>query len=208
MYRILTLLGLLISFSGTAQETAPEEATRETVQDTVPEELTRDIKKNEISLDAMDIVAFGALDITFEYLLNNHSSFSIEMFNKLFNKNDGEEVDLSQTYSKNFALTGKFKYFFDEERTAWGFYAMAFTTFSHGKNAMDIQRIDPETDLSETIEVAREFSDVAAGFGGGYKYVTKHGYFADLGLGFGRNLFHRYSPDYIILSNVSIGFRF
>lgn len=196
MFKTLTLLGLLICFSGNAQETEPEDKVK------------RDLTKNEISLDAVDLLAFGALDISFEYLLNDHSSFSIEMFNKLFNKNDGEEVDLSQTYSKSFALTGKFKYFFDDQKNAWGFYAQAFSTFSHGKYATDIERIDPETNVSETIEVAREFSDVAAGFGGGYKFVTKQGYFADLGIGFGRNLFHRYSPDYIILSNVGLGFRF
>lgn len=166
----------------------------------------RDVAKNEFSLNVLDIFAFGSLNIGYEYILSDHSSFSAEMFNKLFNKSEGEKGDLSKVYSKDFALTTKFKYFFNENVNSWGYYAKAFVTFSHGFHETGDEYTDPET--GSTTEIKAEFTDLAPGLGAGAKFITKQGYFVDLGVGFGKNMFHRYSPDFVVISNINLGYRF
>lgn len=173
-----------------------------------PEAVVEEWPRNEVSLDILDLLAFGVLDISYEYALNDYSSLSVEVFNKLFNKNDGEEVDLSPTFSKDFALTGKFKYFWEGKPQAQGLYALTLLSFSHGKEVHDVQRNNPETGEEETVEHPLEFSDLAFGVGVGYKYVTKPGFFVDASASVGRNLFHQFAPNFAFLSNLSIGYRF
>ena len=202
MKKLLNIFILLTVFTGYTQDNLQDNAEEES------EELqTQERLKHEASLDILDLLAFGVLDVSYEHLLNDYSSISLEIFNKLFNKNDREDVDLSQTYSKDFSLTGKFKYFW-EEKQAQGFYAMALISFSHGKEGHDVTRTNSETGELETVEVPIEFSDLAPGVGVGYKYVTNPGFLIDGSAAVGRNLFHGYSPGFTFLSNVSIGFRF
>lgn len=192
------MLVLLSVFTGYAQDSAQTQETELEIQEP---------RKNEVSIDIMDLLAFGVLDVSYEYLLNDYSSLSLELFNKLSTKNDGDEVDLSHTYSKDFALTAKFKYFWEEKQTR-GMYAMALLSLSHGKKGHDATRINSETGLEETVEVPLEFTDVAPGIGIGYKYVTNPGFFVDASAAVGRNLFHEYSPGFTFLSSLSIGFQF
>lgn len=192
------MLVLLSVYTGYSQDTTQAQET---------ELETQEAPRNEVSIDIMDLLAFGVLDVSYEYLLNDYSSVSLEIFNKLFNKNDGDQVDLSQAYSKDFALTAKFKYFWEEKQTR-GFYAMALLSLSHGKEGHDATRTNTETGLEETVEVPIEFTDLAPGVGVGYKYVTNPGFFVDGSAAVGRNLFHEYSPGFTFLSSVSIGFQF
>jgi hypothetical protein len=173
------------------------------------EEITqRNSTQNEVSLNILNVLVFGALDLSYERLMSDHSSLGFEMFSKVFNKNEGEDVDLSKVYAKDFSLTTKFKYFLNEEKTAWGFYAEGFGMFSNGMNGREVTRKDPVTGDSEKVEVDLEFTDFALGIGVGGKFVTKQGFLIDVSFGLGRNLFHKDSPDIVILPTVSTGYRF
>lgn len=196
LFTLCFLLSLGVSFA------------QDSLQVEQPEVANQDWPRNEVSLDILDLLAFGVLDLSYEYALNNYSSLSVEVFNKLFNKNDGDEPDLNPTFSKDFALTGKFKYFWEGKPQAQGLYALTLLSFSHGKEPHDVQRIDPETGEEGTFEHPIEFSDLAFGVGVGYKYVTRPGFFIDGSASVGRYLFHQFSPDFAFLSNLSIGYRF
>lgn len=171
------------------------------------EQTARDTKLNEVSLNVLNLLVFGAMDIGYERVINDHSTAGIEFFSKVFNKNAGEDGDLSSVYTKDFSLTGKFKYYFNEENTAWGLYAEAFGMFSDGKNEKEVETTN---ESGETVMIERplEYTDLALGFGAGTKYVTKQGLLFDVSVGLGRNLFHRDSPVLVILPTLNVGYRF
>ena len=169
---------------------------------------SRDTARNEVSLNILNLLIFGAMDVTYERVISDHSTVGAAIFSKVFNKNEGEDGDLSKAYTKDFSLTGKFKYFIKEDKNAWGLYAEAFTMFSDGNNDKDVEVIDDETGETRQVEVSLEYTDLAIGFGAGGKYITRQGFLLDLSFGLGRNLFHRDSPDIIILPTLNLGYRF
>ena len=167
----------------------------------------RDTAKNELSLNIFNILVFGAIDGGYERILNDHSSISLEVFSKKINKNEGEDFDLSKAYSKEFSLNTKFKYFFQEQNTAWGFYAAGFAMYSDGINDKDVEVLDQEG-KTVTREIEIEYIDVAIGVGIGGKFVAKNGFLIDLYFGLGRNMFNRDSPDLVVVPNINLGYRF
>lgn len=168
----------------------------------------RDIAKNEANLNVLNVLVFGALDFGYERVLSDNTTLGLQVFAKVFNKNEGEDVDLSKVYAKDFSLTTKFKYFFDEERTAGGFYAFGFGMISDGTNEKTIDVTDPETGKKSETDVELDYTDFALGFGVGGKFVAKQGFLVDVSFGLGRNLFHKDSPDIVILPAVNVGYRF
>lgn len=166
----------------------------------------RDVSKNELSLNVFNILIFGAIDGSYERILNDHSSLSLEVFTKAFNKNEGEDIDLAEAYTKDFSITSKFKYFFRENKSAHGFYAEAFGMYSDGWTEKEVEVPMENGTMLRDVEV--EYSDFALGFGVGGKFVSKNGFLIDLSFGIGRNLFNRDSPDLVVLPNINVGYRF
>lgn len=206
---------LFFALPGMAQEIGEEE--KVLVEDTSFQEQTdyreqvvfkRDTTQSEVHLNILNLLVFGALDIGYERLINDHAAAGIEIFSKVFNKNEGEDIDLSKIYAKDFSITGKFKYFIQEEQVARGYYAEAFAMFSNGNYKRDMELPDPETGEPRTIEADLEYTDVALGVGVGGKFVAKQGFLIDVSFGLGRNLFDKYSPDIVLLPSVNIGYRF
>lgn len=193
----LCLLVALMIFSVTAAQDLQQ-------NDTI---YHRDTAKNELSLNVFNILVFGAIDGSYERILSDHSSVSLGIFSKKINKNEGEDFDLSKAYSKEFSLTTKFKYFFQERNTAWGFYAEGFAMYSDGINDKEVEITSPEGETT-TEEVDVEYTDVAIGVGIGGKFVAKKGFLIDLSFGLGRNMFNRDSPDLVVVPNINVGYRF
>lgn len=168
----------------------------------------RDTTRNEISANILNTLVFGALDVSYERILNNHSSISAAVFSKVFNKNEGEDGDLSELYTKNFSLTTKFKYFLNEEHMAWGYYAEAFGMISSGANEKMVTLTDRETGEPKEIEAELEYIDAAFGIGVGRKFISKKGFFLDVSVGIGRNLFQKDAPVIVVLPGFNIGYRY
>lgn len=166
----------------------------------------RELSKNELSLNVFNVLIFGAVDASYERILNDYSSVSLEVFSKAFNKNKGEEIDLSEVYSKEFSITSKFKYFFRENKAAHGFYAEAFGMYSDGWTEKEVEVPIEGGVIQQDVDV--EYSDLALGFGVGGKFVSKKGFLIDLSFGIGRNLLNRDSPDLVVLPNINVGYRF
>lgn len=168
----------------------------------------RDTAKSEVHLNVLNLLIFGALDVGYERLISDHTSAGVEIFSKVFNKNEGEDVDLSKIYAKDFSITGKFKYFLQDENTAWGYYAEVFGMFSNGNNEKEVEIRDATTGEMKTIKADLEYTDIAAGIGAGGKFVAKQGFLIDVSFGIGRNLFDKNSPDIVLLPSVNVGYRF
>ena len=195
---IILGLFLFVSFNLSAQiESAP-----------IEEINNRNVGENELSLNVLNILIFGALEGGYEHILDDNTSLGVHVFAKVFNKNEGEDVDLSKVYAKEFSVTTKFKYFLNESRRASGFYVEAFGMISDGVNEKQVEAVDPLTGEFQNVEEEREYTDFALGFGIGGKFVSKQGFLMDVSFGLGRNLFHRDSPDIVILPTASVGYRF
>lgn len=211
------LMFLFIVLPANSQVIEPEEATEEEI---VGEEIPqidpvqqavvfkRDTTHHEIHLNILNVLIFGALDVAYERVLTDHSSVGVELFSKVFNKNEGQDGDLSKIYAKDFSITSKFKYFLDDETVARGYYANVFGMFSNGNHENDIALPDPETGELRKREVDMEYTDLAFGIGVGGKFVAKQGFLIDVSFGIGRNLFDKYSPDIVLLPSVYLGYRF
>ena len=215
---LLLLIPLFYALPSKAQVIQPEE---DVVQDSIILEqnlqienlqentlFKRDTTQHEIHLNILNVLVFGALDVAYERVLTDHSSAGVELFTKVFNKNAGEKGDLSKVYAKDYSITAKFKYFFDDQTVARGYYANVFGMFSNGTNETDMDFPDPETGEPVTKEIDMEYTDLAFGVGVGGKFVAKQGFLVDVSFGIGRNFFDKYSPDVVILPSVYLGYRF
>ncbi len=193
MKNLIPVLFLLISLNSFSQEPVTEKETL----------YRRDTAKNELSIGALNLVVFGALDLAYERILTPNSSWAIEAFILAL---DRDNEDLGDAYSKDFSLTGKYKYFFGD-RSTWGFYVNGLAMISSGDDDNDyyvydefgteLYRNDPEN-----------YTDFALGFGLGGKFVAKQGFVFDLSAGIGRNLFSSNSPTIVGQLNANLGYRF
>lgn len=104
-------------------------------------------------------------------------------------------------FTRDASLTGKFKYFFSD-RMAWGYYVNGLAMLSSGKYFEDNLIVEQGPRIEE------DYTDFALGFGMGYKFVANQGFFADLNLGIGRNLFNDNSPTIVGQFNINLGMRF
>ncbi len=192
MKKIISLAFLLCSFISFSQYT-----------DVIEDEnvYKRDITNNELSIGAFNLVVFGALDVAYERIITQNTSWAVEAFILALTR----ESDWADgAYNKNASLTGKFKYFFGDERAA-GFYVNGLAMISGGEFRED------GTYLEDNRYVEGEegdYTDLALGFGVGGKFVSKQGFFIDLGTGIGRNLLSDDSPTIVGQFTVNLGFRF
>lgn len=177
----------------------------ESQQDTIfePQEVTRqdgvykrDITYNEVSIGALNLVVFGALDFSYERIMTPNSSWAVETFFKAFK----DSQNLSDAFRRDFSLTGKVKYYFSDQ-SAWGFYA-------NGLSMINTGNYQPDFDGVGRVPDEERYTDLALGFGVGGKFVAKQGFFIDLSTGIGRNLFSQNSPTIVGQFNANMGIRF
>ncbi len=162
----------------------------------------RDKDKNELSIGAFNLVAFGALDIAYERIMTPNSSWAIEAFILAL---DRKNEDVGDAFNKDVSLTGKYKYFFSD-RSAWGFYVSGLAMLSSGEYRTTEETFVNGNFFYNTEE--KKYTDFALGFGLGGKFVSKQGFFLDLSTGIGRNLLSEDSPTIVGQFNVNLGFRF
>lgn len=169
----------------------------------------RDISKNEISLSPINIIAFGALDIGYERILTNSTTLGFDVFYRFSDNvdNDDDIIDRDGIFDKELAVTARYKYFFGN-RVARGFYVEGFGMLSSGEHDNYVVIYDDLGNFVSSGDVAEEYTDFALGFAVGGKFVTRNGFFLDIGFGIGRNLFNDNSPEIIVRPNLYLGYRF
>ena len=216
MKKLMLFLILTATVNSFAQVTTSEDQIRETfddqeVQTTYATVQTddRDIDKNEVSLNAFNVLGFGVLDGSYERIFTSNSSISVDIFSNFLTISKGESQNMNDLYTKDFSLTTGYKYFFHEDRTAWGFYSELFGMLSSGSDHVEVSEEDPISGIVTTTEREEDYyTDLALGVGVGYKYVARQGFMIDLSFGLGRNLFDVDSPDLITLPAINFGYRF
>lgn len=169
-------------------------------QEITQEAIPRDIAKNELSINAFNLVTFGAIDVAYERIINSNSSWAVEGFILALNR-ESESADY--VFTRTASLTGKYKYFFSEQ-SAYGFYVNGLAMLSTGEYYEELYDFEG----IYTSRVDKEYTDLALGFGLGYKWVSKQGFFLDLSTGIGRNLLNNDSPIIVGQFNVNLGKRF
>ncbi|MHA7059188.1 hypothetical protein ACWGOQ_0018320 [Aquimarina sp. M1] len=171
----------------------------------------RDTSKNELSINPFNIVAFGALDLGYERILNDNSSLGFDFFYRLVEEREEDDdydlIDTDGVFDKEIAFTTRFKYFFGN-RVARGFYVEAFGMLSSGEHDNYVVVYDDQGNFVSSGDVEEEYTDFALGFSVGGKFVTRNGFFIDLGFGIGRNLFNNKAPEIVLRPNLYLGYRF
>ena len=150
-----------------------------------------DFKRNEIKGNALFLVA-GALEVTYEQLLNEESGVGVSLFVPYEN-----EIDV------NFSLTPYYRFYFGKKPAA-GFFVEGFGML----NSYDDSIYTEANNYSSYDDVTR--TDFALGFGLGAKWVTKKGFIFEINGGVGRNLFNSSDTDFEIVGRggITLGYRF
>jgi len=172
MKKVLLLLILGFSISGIAQET-------EVVS----------FKKNEMKINAAFLVA-GALEVSYERILNEESAFGASLFLAI-----DDDIDTKLMF------TPYYRYYFGKKPAA-GFYAEGFGML----NNYESYKYNTVGNESRTTNR----TDFALGFGIGGKWITKKGFIFEINGGVGRNLFNSTDTDYEIVGRggITFGYRF
>jgi hypothetical protein len=194
MKKIIFLLILtLISLQFTAQE--KEEKTD-----------SQDIGKNyELKINAFNLIAFAAIDLSYERLVNENSSYGVAVF-----YNFSDYPDDAIAISKKFSLTPYYRQFFFENKYARGFFIEGFGMLN---TYQDILYNYSSYNNRDKVENQTGF---ALGISVGGKFVTKGGFTTEVLLGVGRNLIKEKSnDDYDLFGDnivgrfgISVGYRF
>lgn len=153
---------------------------------------TTNFNKNEIKGNALFLVA-GALEVTYEKLLNQESGVGVSLF-----------LAITDDFDTNFALTPYYRFYFGKKPAA-GFFVEGFGSL----NSYDDSIYTGENgyynyykDISRT--------DFALGFGLGSKWITKSGFLFEINAGVGRNLFNSSVTGHEIVGRggIILGYRF
>ena len=196
---LLFLLVTFVSLSFTAQEF---EGTKE---NRYPEGVE---KKNELKLNAFNLIAFAALDISYEKVISANSSYGVAIF---YNFSDYENDDI--TFPKKFSITPYYRWFFSEYQYAQGFFIEGFGMLN---TYQDFYYSYDYNDYNSNYGKIETQTSFALGISVGGKFVLKEGFTAEVLAGVGRNLIKGESQeDYNTFQNeiigrfgVSLGYRF
>tara|TARA_R110002073_G_scaffold258681_1_gene421675 strand:+ start:27064 stop:27615 length:552 start_codon:yes stop_codon:yes gene_type:complete len=155
-------------------------------------------KKHEIKLNVLGLLTSEWIDVSYEYLINEESSFGLGL---QFGLDDNNVI--TDTY-RTFSITPYYRRYFSK-KYARGFYVEGFGmlhTFKDDDYYFDI--------LFPTNNVVNEKrTNFALGIAVGGKFVSKGGFIADIFGGLGRNLGNNeYDYDVVGRIGISLGYRF
>ena len=157
-------------------------------------------KKHELKFNALGLLTSEWIDLSYEYLINEESSFGVAL---QFGLDDENEI--SDTYRK-FSITPYYRRYFSQNY-ARGFYVEGFGMLHTSRG--DI--FDPNSFLPNfnfvLIEETR--TNFALGISVGGKFVSKGGFTTDIYAGLGRNLGENdFDTEVVGRVGISLGYRF
>ncbi|CAI8169412.1 MAG: Uncharacterised protein [Bacteroidota bacterium] len=186
----LTSFVMLVVFGVYAQENNEDVTKVEVVNQYEEVEF---FEKNEIRLNALDLIVHPALSISYERLVNESNGYGISLFANFGDNN---------TSYQNIALTPYYRFYFLNRKDfgASGIFVEAFSSFS----TVDFDG-DTNTDSGEF-----QFS---MGVALGKKWVNRNGFTFELFAGVGRYFINRetddsYHPEAHGRFGIAIGKRF
>lgn len=152
--------------------------------------------RNEIKTNVSNLIAFSFVDVAYERLLNEESSFGIAV---LVNVNQSSDSDFLDAY-REFSITPYYRQYFSR-KFARGFFVEGFGMYNTGDDSIFYDDIQQGED--------RNYTDFALGVSIGGKFVTRRGFMVEVYGGLGRNLLNAdFSPELVGRGGVSLGYRF
>lgn len=135
--------------------------------------------KNEIKINSISLIALGAIDVSYELLPNEESSFGIYLFYKP--NNDFRNSDINRTFS----LSPYYRIYFSSGYNK-GFFIESFAAYYTGKEYIysDSNYYDSYDRTNATLE---RYHGLALGIGVGAKWITNRGFITEINFGLGRS---------------------
>lgn len=153
-------------------------------------------KKHEVKINALSLIGFKWLDVSYEYLINKESSFGVAT---LINFDNEDDFDSYRTFS----VTPYYRRYFSKGY-AKGFFVEGFGMLNTYKETSYY--------LGSSNYSNESFTNFAVGISAGGKFVTENGFVAEIYLGLGRNLLSNntyYNNNSIVgRGGISLGYRF
>lgn len=183
---VLLLLLLSISFVSFSQEDI---------------EFPQDInKKHEVKINALGLLVFEWLDVSYEYLINNESSFGTGLLIGVNNDNDLDQY-------RKFSLTPYYRRYFSS-KFARGFFVEGFGMLHSYENHIYNYYYDQNGNYNQNYSRNNQ-TDFAVGISVGGKFISKKGFTTEIYLGVGRNLgANENDLQAVGRGGISVGYRF
>lgn len=189
MKKITILILICISTISIAQEKQEEN---------YPQDIN---KKHEIKLNALGLIAFEWLDVSYEYLINEESSFGTGL---LIGFNNDSSLD---EYRK-FSLTPYYRRYFSN-KYARGFFVEGFGMLHSYENNYYDYYYDINGNYQPNYNNDDTKTEFAVGIAVGGKFISKKGFTTEIYLGIGRNLGgDNSSLEAVGRGGISLGYRF
>jgi hypothetical protein len=189
MKKITFLILICISTISIAQEKQEEN---------YPQDIN---KKHEIKLNALGLIAFEWLDVSYEYLINEESSFGTGL---LIGFNNDSSLD---EYRK-FSLTPYYRRYFSN-KYARGFFVEGFGMLHSYENNYYDYYYDINGNYQPNYNNDDTKTEFAVGIAVGGKFISKKGFTTEIYLGIGRNLGgDNSSLEAVGRGGISLGYRF
>ena len=161
-------------------------------------------KKYELKINAFNLIAFAAIDISYERLIDENSSYGVAVF---YNFSDYANSDIA--FPKKFSITPYYRWFFSENKYARGF-------FIEGFGMLNTYQDNYSYDFNSNYGKIETQTSFALGISVGGKFVIKEGFTAEVLAGVGRNLikgeslesYQDFQNEVIGRFGISLGYRF
>jgi len=161
-------------------------------------------KYNELKINMSNLIGFKFLDVGYEKIINEESTFGV---NLLFNLDSNSESTGLDEY-RTFSITPYYRHFFSN-KYAQGFFVEAFTMLHSAKEDDYYYEIfDPNTGMYSGGSNSNTYTDFAVGISAGAKWVSRRGFVAEIYLGIGRDLLGNSDEEVVGRGGVAIGYRF
>ncbi|MDD7915821.1 DUF3575 domain-containing protein [Polaribacter ponticola] len=158
-------------------------------------------KKHEVKLNALGLLAFEWLDVSYEYLINEESSFGTGLL-------IGFDNDLDLDEYRKFSLTPFYRRYFSN-RYARGFFVEGFGMLHSYKNNTYDYYYDINGNYHSNYGNGETKTEFAVGIAVGGKFISKKGFTTEIYLGIGRNLGgNNSSLEAVGRGGISLGYRF
>lgn len=166
-------------------------------------------KKNELKISPSSLVILESIDISFERLVTEDSSYGISIF---LNTNT---EDNNVNFERDFSVTPFYRWFFNERTFARGFFVEGFGMLNTTRDEFFDRSFDSFGNLTGSYIDGETKVRFALGISVGGKFVLKSGFTAEVFLGVGRNILgestsNNYDSDNGIVGRggISLGYRF
>lgn len=164
-------------------------------------------KKNEITVNAFELVAGGVLPISYERFIDNGQSVSLKAY--FFDK---AYADFGNSNNNVVSLQVYYNLYFSEKKQNAGFHFSPFLKYTKGNYINSYYYYDYSTNVGYTKSEKLNVNAAIAGFGIGYKYLWRKKLSFGLNIDLGRVLneqnYYKEREVVQIRTGLNVGVRF